>query len=100
MKVESPFIEYIPECKKNMRRLRKKIYKFITSKRNPKKTEPSRKDTLTILKQANLPSFLWEIVSKKKHVDLNLIKNLNISSRLSLPELVSIASKQEVVIRG
>ena len=58
MRVESPFIEYIPECKKNMRRLRKKIYKYITSKRYSKKSESNRNDTLALLKRANVPSFL------------------------------------------
>ena len=42
MKIESPFLSDIPNCKRKMRRLRKKIYKFLTSKNCPKpSTSPS-----------------------------------------------------------
>jgi predicted HAD superfamily phosphohydrolase len=50
MKISSPFVDYIPECKKNMRKLRKKIYKFITSKSYHKKHQESKNDLLNILK--------------------------------------------------
>lgn len=57
MKFSSPFIDHIPECKRKMRRLRKKIYKYITSK-NYKQPISHKKDILAIFKQAEIPSFL------------------------------------------
>ncbi len=49
MKVSSPFLEYIPDCKKNMRKLRKKIYKYITSKKYSKKNQDQKKDLINLL---------------------------------------------------
>ena len=50
MKITSPFMEYIPDCKKSMRRLRKKIYKFITSKNYSPKKQDNGNDLLKIFK--------------------------------------------------
>jgi hypothetical protein len=95
MKISSPFVDYIPECKKNMRKLRKKIYKFITSKTYHKKHQERKDDLLNILKQRDVPVFLFELLSKKKSLDLNSIKNMNVSARLPLREMLEITLKQE-----
>jgi hypothetical protein len=98
MKITSPFVEYIPDCKKNMRRLRKKIYKFITSKNYHKKQQDNRNDLLTLFKDRQVPSFVVDLLSKKKAVDLNAIKNLNVNVRLPLKDLIEITERQEKVV--
>ena len=81
MKISSPFVEYIPECKRNMRRLRKKIYKFITSKNYLRKhNAPS--DLMNILDKAQLPSLVAEQLGRRKSADLSAIKNLNVAVRM------------------
>lgn len=98
MKVASPFVEFIPDCKKTMRRLRKKIYKFITSKHYHKKPQESKKDLIALLKEREVPSFVVEILAKRKNVDLAAIKNLNVAVRLSLKDVVDITEKQETTV--
>lgn len=84
MKIVSPFVEYIPDCKKNMRRLRKKIYKFITSKNYTKKENENKNNLLGLLRARNVPAFLVEALGKKKNIDLNAIKNMNLTARIPL----------------
>jgi hypothetical protein len=84
MKIVSPFVEYIPDCKKNMRRLRKKIYKFITSKNYTKKENDNKNNLLGLLRTRNVPTFLVEALGKKKNIDLNAIKNMNLTARIPL----------------
>lgn len=81
-----------------MRRLRKKIYKFITSKHYHKKVQESKKDLLALLKEREVPSFVVEMLAKKKNVDLAAIKNLNVAVRLSLKDVVDITEKQEMMV--
>jgi hypothetical protein len=76
-----------------MRRLRKKIYKYITSK-HYKKPVSQKRDMLAFIEEANLPPFLEEVLSKKKHIDLTVLKNINVHSRLSISEVIGIASQQ------
>jgi hypothetical protein len=84
MKVASPFIDYISDCKKNMRRLRKKIYKFIIAKKHDGKQQKKGSDLMAILKTRNVPAFLIEVLAKRKNTDLNSIKNMNLLQRLPL----------------
>lgn len=81
-----------------MRRLRKKIYKFITSKHYHKKQQESRKDLIALLREREVPSFVVEMLAKKKSVDLAAIKNLNVSVRLSLKDVIDITEKQEITV--
>lgn len=81
-----------------MRRLRKKIYKFITSKHYHKKPQESKKDLIALLRDREVPSFVVEMLAKKKNVDLAAIKNLNVSVRLSLKDVVDITEKQEMMV--
>ncbi len=67
-----------------MRRLRKKIYKFITSKNYHRKHQDHRNDFIALFKQRGVPSFILDILSKKKSVDMNAIKNLNVSMKVTL----------------
>lgn len=95
MKVSSPFIEFIPDCKKSMRRLRKKIYKFITSKTYHKKQPNHGADLLAFFREREVPSFLLDVLAKKKTVDINSIKNMNVLNRIPLKDIVAIAQKQQ-----
>jgi len=95
MKITSPFIEHIPECKRSMRRLRKKIYKFITSKHHTHTKTTPKKDILLTLKQCNVPSFLVDCLSRKKTVDLNSINNMILSMKVPLSDIIEMTSKQE-----
>ena len=94
MKISSPFVEYIPECKRNMRRLRKKIYKFITS-RNYTRKQNAPSDLMNILGKAQLPSVVAEQFNKRKSTDLSAIKNLNVTVRMTLKEVAAITATQE-----
>jgi hypothetical protein len=94
MKISSPFVEYIPECKRSMRRLRKKIYKFITSKNYTRK-QNAPSDLMNILDKAQLPSVVAEQLSKRKSTDLSAIKNLNVTVRMTLKEVAAITATQE-----
>lgn len=94
MKISSPFVEYIPECKRNMRRLRKKIYKFITS-RNYIRKQNAPSDLMNILGKAQLPSVVAEQLNKRKSTDLSAIKNLNVTVRMTLKEVAAITATQE-----
>lgn len=67
-----------------MRRLRKKIYKFLTSKNYHKKHQDNRNDFITLFKQRGVPPFIIELLSKRKSVDINAIKNLNVNFRIPL----------------
>lgn len=95
MKISSPFVDYIPDCKRNMRRLRKKIYKFITSKNYHKKNHHTTTDLMGIFSQRTLPQFVIEQLTKRKGLDLSAIKNLSIPTRLPLKEITAITQCQE-----
>jgi hypothetical protein len=94
MKITSPFIEYIPDCKKNMRRLRKKIYKFMTSKNYVQKNDQSKIGLTNLLKNNDIPPTVLDILSKKKTIDLNTIKNIHINQKIPLEDIKEITSKQ------
>jgi hypothetical protein len=94
MKISSPFVEYIPDCKRNMRRLRKKIYKFITSK-NYLRKQQSAPDLMAILTRTPLPALLQEQLAKRKTADLSAIKNLSVPLRMPLREVAAITQRQE-----
>jgi len=67
-----------------MRRLRKKIYKFIIAKKHDNKQQKKGTDLISILKSRNIPSFLIEVLGKRKNTDLNSIKNMNLLQRVPL----------------
>lgn len=97
MKICSPFVEQIPECKRTMRRLRKKIYKFITSKNYPKKQRQlpnNTTDLASFLALRPLPEFITEHLARRKALDLAAIKALA-APLLSLREISAITQAQE-----
>ncbi len=96
MKLVSPFVDFIPDCKRTMRRLRKKIYKFITSKNYIKKQQPPA-DLIRALSQAPLPSILQELLAKRKSSDLSAIRSLNVP-KMSLKDIASITLNQEKMV--
>lgn len=93
MKITSPFLDSIPDCKRKMRRLRKKIYKYLNSK-NHITTSHHTHNVLPILNNVPLPEEIKEQLSKKKSIDLAGLKNLQIGSMLPLSEIVELARKQ------
>ena len=94
MKITSPFIDHIPDCKKNMRKLRKKIYKFMTSKNYTQKHDQNKMGLTILLKNTDIHSILIDALNKKKTIDLNTIKNIHIHQRISLEDIRDITSKQ------
>ncbi len=81
-----------------MRRLRKKIYKFLTSRTYHKKHQEMRNDFISLFRQKEVPSFIIDQLMKRKCVDVNAIKNLNVSLRVPLQEITKITDKQEQVV--
>lgn len=98
MKVASPFVEFIPDCKRTMRRLRKKIYKFITSKNYSRKQLPPA-DLMRVLTHTQVPLLLQEQLAKRKNNDLSAIRSLAIP-RITLKEIAAIALVQERTVSG
>ena len=94
MKIASPFMEYIPDCKRNMRRLRKKIYKFMTSRHYTQKNDQNKIDFSHLLSNKNIPIILIDNLSKKKTIDLNTIKNVHINQKISIEDIRSLTLKQ------
>lgn len=66
-----------------MRKLRKKIYKHISTSGAVKKSKEQNQDILNILKSRNLPNFLIDPLKKKRTVDFNFLKNVMISNMAS-----------------
>jgi hypothetical protein len=95
MKISSPFAEYIPDCKKNMRRLRKKIYKFITSKNYHRRQQTGSDDLMSVLSLRQIPQIVVDQLAKRKTIDLSAIRNLNIPVRLPLKQIAEITAAQE-----
>lgn len=94
--IESPFIKEIPECKVLMRKLRKKIYKHVSTNRAVcKKNRDQNQDILNILKSRNLPNFVIDPLKKKRAIDFNFLKNIMISNTASLDEISKMTSNQE-----
>lgn len=98
MKVASPFVEFIPDCKRSMRRLRKKIYKFITSKNYTRRQQPPA-DLMRVLTHTQIPVLLQEQLAKRKNNDLSAIRNLAVP-RMALKEIAAIALAQERTVSG
>jgi hypothetical protein len=71
-----------------MRKLRKKIYKFIIAKKHDMRQHKKGTDLLGILKTRNIPTFLIDVLNKRKSTDLNSIKNMNLSQRIPLGEMI------------
>ena len=95
MKITSPFVEFIPDCKRTMRRLRKKIYKFITSKNYHKKQQQPASDLISILTNAQLPTLLVEQLTKRKAADLSALRNLTLPLRMPLRDVAAFTQGQE-----
>ena len=98
MKVASPFVEFIVDCKRTMRRLRKKIYKFITSKNYTRKQQPPA-DLMRVLIHTQIPTLLHEQLTKRKNNDLSAIRSLAVP-KMALKEIAALALAQERTVSG
>ncbi len=95
--IDSPFIQEIPECKKTMRKLRKKIYKYNINKNASRRNATDASDVLNLLKLRNIPPFLIDSLRRRRaqEISMGAIKNINVSSGCSLTDISSLANQQE-----
>jgi hypothetical protein len=81
--MNSPFIDHISDCKKRMRKLRKKIYKHNVHQ-NDKKTSNKNQDLSMILvnifQRRNLPESLISSLKSKRNIDIFSLKSLVIGN--------------------
>jgi hypothetical protein len=62
-----------------MKKLRKKIYKYTTSKTYlQQRKEPSFDDVISILHSRNIPEFVLDSLKKKRNFDLCTFNNINV----------------------
>lgn len=76
LNVDSPFATNIQECKLNMKKLRKKIYKYTSTHKQNKKPKDPVQDILGLLKPRDIPSFLMEPIKKRRNLDLSSLKSV------------------------
>jgi hypothetical protein len=100
--MDSPFTEHIHDCKKRMRKLRKKIYKHNTSKTANKPAH--RQNDLTsvlidIFRKREIPGPIIESLKNKRNIDIFSLKSLVIGNeeelRMELPQLKKKTTSQE-----
>jgi len=81
--MNSPFIDQISDCKKTMRKLRKKIYKH-TINQSDKKTANKSHDLSSILinifQKRNLPPTIVASLKNKRNIDIFSLKSLVIGN--------------------
>ena len=79
----SPFIDQIADCKKRMRKLRKKIYKH-NNNQNDKKSTNKNSDLSSILinifQKRNLPQTIISSLKNKRNIDIFSLKSLVIGN--------------------
>ena len=98
MKIASPFLEWIPTCKRQMRRLRKKIYKFLTSKNCPKHVKRPT-DLHALLKKSGVPEVVLEAMGQSRRcTELAAVRALTVGEGVGLEEMVRMASRQEAQV--
>jgi len=79
-----------------MKKLRKKIYKYTTSKTYLRqRKEPSFDDVLSILNTRSIPEFVIESLKKKRNFDLCTFNNINVVERSPLADLSYLTNRQE-----
>ena len=101
MKISSPFIQCIPECKRKMRRLRKKIYKYLNNKtriNSSSISSSSQLDVLPILGNLRLPKGLKEQLYKTKALDITTLKAMTFTPGVSLEDMIEMTRKQEQTV--
>lgn len=81
--MNSPFIDHISDCKKRMRKLRKKIYKHNINQ-NDKKTLHKNQDLSSILisifQKRQLPQTIISSLKNKRNIDIFSLKSLVIGN--------------------
>jgi hypothetical protein len=81
--MNSPFINQISDCKKRMRKLRKKIYKHNVNQ-NDKKSSNKNSDISSILinifQKRNLPQTIISSLKNKRNIDIFSLKSLVIGN--------------------
>ncbi len=81
--MNSPFINQISDCKKRMRKLRKKIYKHNVNQ-NDKKSTNKNSDISSILinifQKRNLPQTIISSLKNKRNIDIFSLKSLVIGN--------------------
>lgn len=95
LKVHSPFINNIEECKYVMKKLRKKIYKYTSVYKRNKKPKDPLHDILGLLKFRDIPSFVMEPIKKRRNLDLNSLKSMMALPGATLEEITSRTNNQE-----
>lgn len=81
--MNSPFLNQISDCKKRMRKLRKKIYKHNINQ-NDKKSNNKNSDLSSILinifQKRNLPQTIISSLKNKRNIDIFSLKSLVIGN--------------------
>lgn len=76
LKVNSPFVEDLQECKSLMKKMRKKIYKYTSTHKQMKKSKDSAHNILGLLEPRGLPNFLMDPIKKRRNFDINSLKSV------------------------
>lgn len=85
--MDSPFIDHISDCKKRMRKLRKKIYKHNVNQ-NDRKTLSKNQDLSSILinifQKRQIPQTIISSLKNKRNIDIFSLKSLVIGNESEL----------------
>lgn len=99
--MNSPFIDHISDCKKRMRKLRKKIYKHSINQHEKKpshKTNDLSAMILNIFNKRSIPQTIISSLKNKRNIDIFSLKSLVIGNeqelKWDLPALSARTSKQ------
>lgn len=95
LKVDSPFVQNIEECRNVMKKLRKKIYKYTSTHKQNKKPRDSAQDILGLLEPRGLPTFLMDPIKKRRNFDINSLKSVMALPGATLEEITARTNNQE-----
>lgn len=87
MDIHSPLEKEVPTCKENMRKLRKKIYKYTCSHETARKPKDSVRDILALLKTRDIPPALIDQLKKRRNFEIGNFKSLVMPEKLDLTEI-------------
>lgn len=85
--MDSPFIDHISDCKKRMRKLRKKIYKHTIAQNEKKssfKTNDLSSMILNIFNKRSIPQAIISSLKNKRNIDIFSLKSLVIGNEQEL----------------
>ena len=81
--MNSPFIDQISDCKRRMRKLRKKIYKHTITqheKKSSAKTNDLSSMILNIFNKRSIPQTIISSLKNKRNIDIFSLKSLVIGN--------------------